>query len=78
MNSRERFTNENKVNNGSDRPAVVRKVVTGGREVDEADRLTVMFKVPLTEPRVVHGHTIGGGTSIEALRRARRNWAKNR
>lgn len=74
MNSRERFLRRgNLVGNGPDRPPVVRETILGGIAVDEADQLVVTVTRPLTEPRVVRGHTIGGGTSVKAIWTARRN-----
>lgn len=73
MNSRERFFRRgNLVGYGPDRPPVVRETIIGGIKVDAADQLVVTVTRPLTEPRVVRGHTIGGGTSVEAIWRARR------
>lgn len=74
---RERFNSENLVKNRPDRPPVTEVIMTGGLGVDPADRLVVRVKESLTAPRVVRGHTIGGGTSDEALRRARRHLGRS-
>lgn len=70
---RERFKSQNIVHNSPDRPTITTEEITGGLLVGREDRLTVDFTPPLTEPRVVRGHTIGGGMSREALRRARKH-----
>lgn len=73
MNRRERFTSENRVNNSPDRLPVTKMIITGGLKVNREDQLVVEVIAPLSSPRVVRGHTIGGGTSKEALRRARKH-----
>lgn len=77
MNRRERFSRRgNLAKRAPDKPPVVIENFWGGLGVEKADRLTVEVVVPLTEPRVVRGHTIGGGTSNRAIRRAREHLAK--
>lgn len=71
--NRERFTSENLVRNPPDRPPVTEITIKGGLGVGSADQLVVTVMQPLTSFRVVRGHTIGGGISNEALRRARRH-----
>lgn len=75
---RERFDRRgNLVDYGSDRPPVVEQTIRGGFG-EGVDRLEVRIVVPLTQPRVVRGHTIGGGMSREAIRRARRHLSRFR
>lgn len=70
MNSRERFAETgNLVTNHAERPAVPEVIVTIN---SEGSSLVVTHRRPLFVARVVHGHTIGGGTSREALSRAKR------
>lgn len=78
MNSRERFTSENLVRHHPDRPPVRTHEVVGGLNVGKRDQLVVKVREPLTAPRVVRGHTIGGGTSTEAIRRTRKHLMNGR
>lgn len=73
MQRRERFgDNGNLVRRDADRPAVetVRVSGPGAKIVGEV-------VAPMTEFKVVRRKTMGGGTSREALRRARRRVAAN-
>lgn len=73
MQRRERFGESGNLrDNDSDRPAIPTVRVRG-----EAGRIVNEVIAPLTEFKVVRGKTIGGGTSREALRRARRRLAAN-
>ncbi len=73
MQRRERFDESgNIVNNNADRPNVPTMKVHG-----EGARIVKEVTAPLTKFRIVRGKTIGGGTSREALRRARRRLAAN-
>lgn len=56
-----------KANNRADRPGVILTDVNGAGR-----RIVTERVVSPVEFRVVGGYTIGGGTSPEALRRARR------
>lgn len=69
---RERFNDANLRMNGPDRPPVITEVVRGGHTVENPDRLVVSIRQSLTSPKLVRGQVIGGGSSREALRRARR------
>lgn len=74
MQRRERFKRSgNLIRNEADRPTV--EMVNVG--YPDAKQVIEKHVKPLTEPRVVRGKTIGGGTSKEALRRARRRATAN-
>lgn len=75
---RERFRSENLVRHDPDRPAVQKTAITGGYAVDHEDQMSITSTLPLTPFRLVRGHAIGGGTSREALRRAKRNCGRKR
>lgn len=55
---KERFTSEIKASNDPDKPPVITQ--------------TIQANTSLTFPTVVRGQVIGGGTSRDAFRRARR------
>lgn len=73
MQRRERFEETgNQVSNGPDRPKPGTVRLDG-----KAAEIVKEVIAPLTEFKVVRGKAIGGGTSKEALRRARRRQAAN-
>lgn len=74
MNSRERFGDSgNLVANQPDRPSVVDATETIYQVGDHS--FVIRYRKPIFAAREVRGHTIGGGVSREALRRARRSLA---
>lgn len=71
MQRRERFQpGWRNVDNNSDRPGVETKKLNG-----KASQVVEKVTLPLTEFKVVNGRTMGGGTSVDAVRRARRRLA---